>query len=349
MSLLVALFVATAAIAAPPPSPASPAPALPSATAAAVTALALPGAPPDGVALDYLVVDRIRHRVWVPAGGTGSVDVIDTRTQEIRRIGDFPVAEVERGGKKRLMGPSSATVGDGVVYIGDRADSSVCAVDATTLARGGCATLTSMPDGVTFVARTKEVWVTTPRERSIVVLDVKTPAAPKVSGRIALDGDPEGYAVDDGRGLFYTNLEDKDRTVRISTETRKVTATWTPSCGAEGPRGLALSADGEFLMVACTGSVEALAAAADGRVLSKIETGPGLDNLDFLPAQRTVYAAAAFAATLTVARLDEHGTLHRIASSPTARGARNAVVADDGVAYVADGPEGKVLVVRPSP
>jgi hypothetical protein len=35
-----------------------------------VDAIALPGAPADGVALDYLAVDRARHRVWVPAGGT---------------------------------------------------------------------------------------------------------------------------------------------------------------------------------------------------------------------------------------------------------------------------------------
>src|SRR6266568_7310525 len=110
---LVTLFVVTAALAAPPP---------PVATSAGVTSLLLPGAPADGVALDYLVVDRARHRVWVPAGGTGSADVIDTRTQAISRVEKFPVADVERNGKKRKMGPSSATVGDGVVYVGDRAD-----------------------------------------------------------------------------------------------------------------------------------------------------------------------------------------------------------------------------------
>src|SRR6267142_722544 len=214
---LVTLFVVTAALAAPPP----PAPAPPVATSAAVTSLLLPGAPADGVALDYLVVDRARHRVWVPAGGTGSADVIDTRTQAISRVEKFPVADVERNGKKRKVGPSSATVGDGVVYVGDRADSSVCAVDAVTLERRGCATLASMPDGVAFVAATKEVWVTTPRDQSIVILDVKTPGAPKTAGRITLDGDPEGYAVDDAHGFFYTNLEDKDRTLRISTSCRR--------------------------------------------------------------------------------------------------------------------------------
>src|SRR5262245_60288467 len=56
--------------AAVPPSAA--APASPGAPSASVSAIALPGAPAEGVALDYLAVDRGRHRVWVPAGGTGN-------------------------------------------------------------------------------------------------------------------------------------------------------------------------------------------------------------------------------------------------------------------------------------
>jgi len=313
-----------------------------------VTAIALPGAPADGVVLDYLAVDRARHRVWVPAGGTRNTDVIDTRTQELRRVEKFPTAEVERRGKKRVVGPSSATVGDGVVYVGNRGDSSVCAVDATTLARGGCVTVPSMPDGLAFIARTKEVWVTTPRDQSICVLDVSTPAAPKLAGSIKLEGEPEGYAVDDGRGLFYTNLEDKDRTLRIDTATRKVTAAWMPACGEDGPKGLALETKDQLLMVACPDHVEVLAAMTDGRILSKVETGEGVDNLDYLPQKRLLYVAAAGAATLTVAKLEEPGTLKQVATSATAKGARNAVVTDDGTAYIADGPDGKILIVGPA-
>ena len=61
-----------------------------------VTTLALPGAPLDGVMLDYLAVDRARHSVWVPAGGTGNTVVIDTKTQGIRRVEKFQTKEVER-------------------------------------------------------------------------------------------------------------------------------------------------------------------------------------------------------------------------------------------------------------
>jgi DNA-binding beta-propeller fold protein YncE len=206
-----------------------------------------------------------------------------------------------------------------------------------------------MPDGLAFITRAKEVWVTTPRDQSIVILDVSAPATPKLAGSFKLDGDPEGFAVDDDRGLFYTNLEDKDRTLRIAVATRAVTGTWRPACGEDGPRGLAIETRGQLLMVACPDHVEVLAAGTDGRILSKIQTGDGVDNIDYLPGQRSLYAAAAGAATLTVARLDEQGMLKRLAASPTAKGARNAVVTDDGTAYVADGPAGTILVVRPGP
>jgi DNA-binding beta-propeller fold protein YncE len=315
----------------------------------AVDAIALPGAPSDGVALDYLAVDRPRHRVWVPAGGTGNVVVIDAKSRKVDLVDKFPTTEVERQGKKRVVGPSSATLGDGFVYVGNRADSNVCAVDAATLARGGCIAVPSSPDGVVYVARTKEVWVTMPRVQTIAILDVATPSAPKLSGTIKLDGDPEGYAVDDAHGVFYTNLEDKDRTLRIDVATRQVTATWMPLCGEDGPRGLALEPTAQFLMVACTEHLAVLAAGSDGHIVSKLDTGAGVDNLDFLTGPRLLYAAGAGAGTLTVAHLDAKGALRSTATVATAKGARNAVAADDGTVFIADGPAGQVLVVHAKP
>ena len=45
--------------------------------------LTLPGA--NGlVMLDYVAFDRMSQRLWVPAGNTGTVDVIDSRTDRIR-------------------------------------------------------------------------------------------------------------------------------------------------------------------------------------------------------------------------------------------------------------------------
>ena len=314
----------------------------------AVESVAIPNAPPGGLFLDYLAIDRARGRVWVPAGGTGAVLVIDTKSGNVHRVDDFKTAEVERRGQKRLVGPSSASVGDGFVYVGNRGDSSVCAIDAVKLTRAGCVTLTGSPDGVVYVAKTKEVWVTTPRDQSIVVLDVSQPAAPKVATTFKLEGSPEGYAVDDAHGVFYTNLEDKDETLRIDLATKKITATWPAACGEEGPGGLALDPSGRFLMNVCRNHVEVMDANAAGKIISKLDTGDGVDAIDYVPSTRSLYAAAAGAAKLTVAHVGVDGALTASATVPTAPGARNAVATDDGTAFVADGPEGKVLVVRPA-
>jgi DNA-binding beta-propeller fold protein YncE len=315
--------------------------------APAMHSIALPGAPADGVFMDYLAYDRANHRVWVPAGNTGSVDVIDVGSGAVTRIEGFPTQEMERRGKKRLVGPSSATVAGNYVFVGNRGDSSVCAVDAGSLKKAGCVTLDSMPDGLAYVAATHEVWVTTPRDKSIRFIDVSSPEAPKLAGQMSFEGEPEGYAVDDTRGIFYTNLEDKDRTLAIDVKARQITKTWLPACGEDGPKGLALDTDLDYLFVACTDHVMVLDAGHDGKQLSKVDTGEGVDNIDYVPKRHELYAAAARAAKLTVARVDAKGMLQAVVVVPTATGARNAVATDDGAAYLTDSPEGKLLVVAP--
>ncbi len=313
--------------------------------APAVRALALPGAPETGASMDYTAYDAIHHRVWVPAGNTGSVYVIDTTNDQATRIAGFQTAEVEMRGQKRTVGPSSATVGDGVVYIGNRADASVCAVDAVSLKIGGCAKLDSSPDGLAYVAATKEVWVTTPRDKSIVVLDA---AALAVKAKLRLDGAPEGYAVDNQRGIFYTNLEDKDRTLTIDLRSRAVARTWMPNCGEKGPRGLALDGARNFLFVACTDHVVALDAGHDGKLLSQIDTGDGVDNIDYVEPRAELFAAAGRAGKLTIAHVDQKGALTPAAVVTTAVGARNAVATERGAAYLIDPQRGRVLAVGPT-
>ena len=135
----------------PPPAPPPPPPPLaaptaseapapaPSATAsAAATNAAAPGPPqltfkpvalPGATApasLDYIAYDPAHARVWVPVGGTGSADVYDVSSGAFTRVDGFKTEEREYKGKKRMMGPSSVAIGDGVAYVGDRATGEVC-------------------------------------------------------------------------------------------------------------------------------------------------------------------------------------------------------------------------------
>jgi DNA-binding beta-propeller fold protein YncE len=305
----------------------------------------LPGGPP--AAMDYLAYDAATGRVWVPAGNTGNVDVLDVATGKLRTIGGFATKLMSRPGRPaHQVGPSSVTVGDGVVWIGSRGDDSVCAIDRKTLDKGPCARLASMPDGIAYVADTREIWVTTPRDKSITIVGVagKEPSAPVV---IKLEGEPEGYAVEPGRGLFYTNLEDRDRTLAIDVKTRRVVASWATGCGSEGPRGLALDARRRLLFAACTDGAVSFDLAKSGKAVGRIKTGGGVDNLDFHAGKGTLYVASPVDGTLTVARVADGGALTEVTKTRTAKGARNPVVAADGTVYAADSAGGRLLVVQP--
>jgi DNA-binding beta-propeller fold protein YncE len=307
--------------------------------------VALPGGPPVG--MDYLAYDAANGRIWVPAGNTGHVDVVDVATGKVASVGGFPTAPPRRPGRPR-MGPSSAAVGDGVVWIGNRANNEICAIDARSLTRGPCHPLPSMPDGLAYVAATHEVWVTTPSDRSITVVDVsgKGVAAPVA---IKIDGDPEGYVVDAARGLFYTNVEDKDRTLEIDVRTRKVVASWPAGCGAAGPRGLALDAGRRLLFVACTDGAVARDLGQAGKEVGRLKTPGGVDNIDYAAKRGLLFIASGVGGTLTVARVGAAGALSALTSIPTAQGARCVVVAADGTAFVADSAGGRLLVVKPPP
>lgn len=348
---LLLLPLAACAEATPPAAPASPAqtatgPTAPAGASLRVTAIALPGAT-GSVSLDLVAEDRVAGRVWIPAGETGSVDVIDEATGKVTRIEGFPTAEREGHGGKRVVGPSSATIGEGFAYVGNRANSEVCAVDAAQLTRGACVALASPPDGLQYVAATKEVWATTPKDKSITVLDASTPAKLAVKTKIALEGEPEGYAVDQARGVFYTNLEDQDKTLVLDARTHRVTATWPARCGSEGPRGLALDVAKGFLFVACTDQVKVVDVAHGGAQLSQLATGAGVDNIDYLDRSGTLYVAAGKVGTLTLAHVDDKGVLTLVVTTPTAPGTRVVVAGRDGTAYVADGKQGRVLALAP--
>src|SRR6202140_772048 len=132
-----------------------------------VRTLPLPDNNAGDVSMDYLTFDPSTNSVWVPGGNTGAVDVVDAATGKVRQIPGFQTKEVEGRNGKRTFGPTAVSIGEGVVYIGNRGASSVCAFDAHTLMRGACGHLDSVPDGVAYVAPTKEVWVTTPGEKGI--------------------------------------------------------------------------------------------------------------------------------------------------------------------------------------
>src|SRR5436305_14627600 len=121
----IVLFIASQIIAAPEDSAAN----------YELKRISLPGAG-GAVALDYFAYDHSTGKLWVPASNTGNVDVIDESSDAVSQVTGFKTGEVELRGRKITLGPTAVSVGDGVVYIGNRGDSSLGVIDAQTLKRG---------------------------------------------------------------------------------------------------------------------------------------------------------------------------------------------------------------------
>ena len=316
-----------------------------------VKPIILPGAT-GAVALDYFAHDRATGKVWVPASNTGSVDVIDGNTDAVSQITGFPTGEIERRGRKITVGPTAASIGDGVIYIGNRGNATLCVVDAKTLTRGECVPVSAdrpvTPDGVVYVAATREIWVTlrpkagdsTPA-KSLEILDASDAHHLKPKTKIPLENLAEGYAVDNQHRLFYTNIEDAGATVAIDVRTHNIVAKWNP--GSSDLQGLALDTARRFLFVACSDHVVSLDAAHDGKILDSIQTGAGLDNIDYSPDVKVLYAAASQTATLTIAEVGDDGKFHLKATVPTVKGARGVVAGKGETAYLIDPAEGRML------
>jgi DNA-binding beta-propeller fold protein YncE len=311
--------------------------------------LTLPSHGKGNITNDYITYDPKTNTVWVPAINIGSVFVIDAGSEKVHEITGFASKEVEmRNGRKGVQGPSGVYVGDGVVYIGDRADKSICAVDERTLVRKNCGHIDSTPDGVAYVAPTNEVWVTSPGDDTVRILDSHTL---QQKAKLTFPGRPEGYAVDAKRGRFYMNYEDKDITTAIDLKTRKTVAEWHPNCGPDGPHGLQIDQNTGYLFVACSTQAKVLNAGKNGEVLSSIDTGDGVDDLNYSPATHMLYVGAPRDGKLTVARVNSAGKLSVVAVVPTHVGERNGVVTRNGTVFMAHARPGNftgMVVVTPN-
>jgi DNA-binding beta-propeller fold protein YncE len=311
----------------------------------------LPGAT-GTVALDYFAYDGATGKLWVPASNIGSVDVIDEASDAVAQVTGFKTGEIERRGRKITVGPTAASIGDGVVYIGNRGDATLCVIDAKTLARGECVPVSAdhsvTPDGVVYVAAAREIWVTlrvkagdSAPAKYLVIFDVSDPHRLKPKTKIPLDDLAEGYAVDNQRGLFYTNLEDSGKTIAIDVRSHEIVARWNP--GSKELQGLALDGARGLLFVACGDHVVSLDAAHGGKIIDSLQTGAGLDNIDYSPEQKALYAAASQAATLTIADVDDHGKFRIRATVPTVKGARGVIAGKGETAYLIDPAEGRIV------
>jgi hypothetical protein len=316
-----------------------------------VQPIALPGT--SGVVLlDHLAYDHVGGTIWVPGSNTGNVYIIKDNSDAVSVVRGFNIGEVELEGQKAKMGPTAVSLGQDTAYIGNRADSTLCAIDLRTFKREGCVDVKRRseaadagPHTVSYIAATDEVWVTTGPGKSIQVFDAADPKHLKWKTEIPLESSSEGYAVDNARGRFYTNLGEIGRTVAIDVRSHQVVAKWDVS--SHDVQGIALDTARGFVFVACNDHVVSLDANHENKTIDSVTTGAGIDDIDFSGEQNILYAAASVTATLAIAEVGDDGKFRLRALVPTKRSVRGVTVAKDATVYLINPAEGGLLKVTP--
>jgi DNA-binding beta-propeller fold protein YncE len=255
---------------------------------------------------DYLTFDDAAHRLFI-AHGT-QVLVVDTdHLTPAGTIADTP------GVHGIALAPD---VGHG--YISAGRSGTIVVFDLKTLAR-----LTEIkatgenPDAILYDSATHRVFSFNGRGRNATVIDAKTDA---VIGTILLDAKPE-FAVADGKGRVYVNLEDKSSIAQIDSQHLTVSAVW-PIAGCEEPSGLAIDLTGQRLFAGCDNKVMAVVDAKSGHTLGTAPIGAGVDAASYDSGKRLAFASCGRDAVLTAVGAAASGAPEAVASIPTQRGAR---------------------------
>jgi DNA-binding beta-propeller fold protein YncE len=188
--------------------------------------------------------------------------------------------------------------------------------DIKTLATIGHAKTGEGPDAIVYDPSSKRVFTMNGRGKNSTAIDGATG---DVAGTIDLGGRPE-FAVSDGNGHVYVNLEDKSALAEIDTATLKVLHTW-PLAPCDSPSGLAIDHEHRRLFAGCDNKMMAVVNADTGKVVATPAIGEGVDANGFDPGTQLAFSSNGDG-TLTVVHEDSPDKYTVLENVPTQSRAR---------------------------
>lgn len=319
MSLCLAIWVAACASPAPPPAATRTGAAPPTAVSApppAGNAGAAASSPARYHLLrklpvggeggwDYLTLDSAGRRLYVSRGTRVLVLDVDSGTT----VGEIP-------GTQGVHGVALAPdVHRG--FTSNGRSSTVTIFDTGTLATLGEVKSTGEnPDAIIYDPASRRVFAFNGRGKSATAIDA---AGGTVAGTIPLDGKPE-FAVADGKGRVFVNIEDKNQVTVIDSRGLRVEKSWPiPSC--EEPTGLALDRERGRLFAVCHNRTMAVLDAETGRAVASLPIGEGVDAAAYDPGTALAFASNGDG-TLTVVKQDGPDAYRVVENAATQRSAR---------------------------
>ena len=337
MVLLVALTAVTAGAA----TPSHPAPG--GAAGTTVISIPLPGGE-GGIGFDDLTFSPALHRLLVPAGRTGKLDLIDPATRQITAIAGFSAQG--KGTQGHGDGTTSADAGRGLIFATDRTAMKLVVLDPAAKTIVAKADLAGGPDYVRWVEPTGELWVTEPDKDRIEIFSLPASGRPVPThkGFLAVPGGPESLVVDAAHGRAYTHLWEST-TLAIDLKSRAIVARWANGC--KGSRGIALDAERGFLFAGCAeGKAVVLDLSHNGAVLSSLSAGSGVDIIAYDPGLAHLYLPGGKSETMAILGVSKAGKLSLLSTVKTARSAHCVAADDRHQAWVCDPDHGRLLLVN---
>jgi YVTN family beta-propeller protein len=228
---------------------------------------------PGGTSWDYVFVDAEGRRVYVSHGT--QVEVLDADTFEY--VATIPNTPGVHGiAVAREFGRGFITAGK---------SDSVIMFDLKTLKPISELEVGKKPDAIIYEPSTKHVYAMNGDSDNVTVINA---ADGKVVGNVDLGGGPE-FAVADGKGIVYINLEEKAETVHIDANSLKVLHHWSL---APGKTATALAFDPETrrLFAGCRGGQLMVVLDADtGKIVATAPIGERVDAAAFDPSTGLVF------------------------------------------------------------
>ena len=224
---------------------------------------------------DYITVDPSARRVYLSHGT--EVKVIDADNG--RLIGNIT-------GLKQDHGVAIAQeFGRG--FITDGAQGKVVIFDLKTLGVIGEAKADNGADSIVYDAASKRVFAMNGDPHSSTVIDAKSGA---VVGTIELGGGPE-FAVADGKGTVYVNMEDKNEVVAIDSRTLTLKSRWSVA-PAGRPTALAMDTKHRRLFSAGRNPQMLVAMDADsGKIIRSFPISAGVDAAAYEPETGMIFCS----------------------------------------------------------
>jgi YVTN family beta-propeller protein len=228
---------------------------------------------PGGTSWDYVFVDAEGRRVYVSHGT--QVEVLDADTFEY--VATIPNTPGVHGiAVAREFGRGFITAGK---------SDSVIIFDLKSLKQISEVKVGKKPDAIMYEPLTKHVFAMNGDSDSASIIN---PADGKVIGTVDLGGGPE-FAIADGKGNVYVNLEEKAETVHVDASTLKVIHSW-PLAPGKTATALAFNPSTRRLFAGCRGGQLMVVLDADtGKIVTTAPIGERVDAAAFDPSSSLVF------------------------------------------------------------